>query len=121
VKSSGSIRPSWPEPAGRESVSPPRSISPAEQAGIQRGDLIVEFNGHKIDQVHKLPPLAEHIGDEKRGYYTGWLQTSPTLGIVVPLAMIIGTRTYLGNDAFTEATAGAAVWCQSSPPRPICP
>src|SRR5260370_1028131 len=27
--------------------------------------------------------VAEHIADEKRGYYTGWLQTSPTLGIVV--------------------------------------
>ncbi len=46
--------------------------------------------------------VAEHIADEKRGYYTGWLQTSPTLGIVLSLAVIIGTRTYLGNDAFTE-------------------
>src|SRR5215211_5794271 len=46
--------------------------------------------------------VAEHIADEKRGYYTGWLQTSPTLGIVVSLAVIIGTRTYLGNDAFNE-------------------
>src|SRR6266478_5660915 len=44
--------------------------------------------------------VAEHVPDEKRGYYTGWLQTSPTLGIVVSLAVIIGTRTYLGNDAF---------------------
>ena len=24
--------------------------------------------------------VAEHVTDEKRGYYTGWLQTSPTLG-----------------------------------------
>ena len=46
--------------------------------------------------------VAEHISDEKRGYYTGWLQTSPTLGIVVSLAVIIGTRTYLGVDAFNE-------------------
>src|SRR5437016_4657297 len=46
--------------------------------------------------------VAEHIEDEKRGYYTGWLQTSPTLGIVVSLATIIGIRTYLGNDAFNE-------------------
>jgi serine protease Do len=29
--------------------------SPAARAGLQRGDLIVAFNGHKIDQVHKLP------------------------------------------------------------------
>src|SRR5262245_63773256 len=44
--------------------------------------------------------VAEHIEDEKRGYYTGWLQTSPTLGIVVSLATIIGIPTYLGVDAF---------------------
>jgi len=36
--------------------------------------------------------VAEHIEDEKRGYYTGWLQTSPTLGI----------RTYLGVEAFND-------------------
>jgi MFS family permease len=46
--------------------------------------------------------VAEHIADEKRGYYTGWLQTSPTLGIVLSLAVIIGTRTYLGVDTFND-------------------
>ena len=46
--------------------------------------------------------VAEHIEDEHRGYYTGWLQTSPTLGIVVSLATIIGIRTYLGIDAFND-------------------
>src|SRR6266705_3035507 len=44
--------------------------------------------------------VAEHVPDESRGYYTGWLQTSPTLGIVVSLAVIIATRSYFGNDAF---------------------
>jgi len=44
--------------------------------------------------------VAEHVSDERRGYYTGWLQTSPTLGIVVSLAVIIGCRTYFGNDVF---------------------
>src|SRR5512132_2092273 len=44
--------------------------------------------------------VAEHVEDQHRGYYTGWLQTSPTLGIVVSLAVIIATRTYFGNDAF---------------------
>ena len=33
--------------------------------------------------------VAEHVSDERRGYYTGWLQTSPTLGIVVSLVVII--------------------------------
>ncbi len=46
--------------------------------------------------------VAEHISDEKRGYYTGWLQTSPTLGIVVSLGVIIGTRTYLGTQTFND-------------------
>src|SRR5256712_9528473 len=44
--------------------------------------------------------VAEHVSDERRGYYTGWLQSSRTLGIVVSLAVIIGCRTYFGNDAF---------------------
>jgi MFS family permease len=44
--------------------------------------------------------VAEHAPDEKRGYYTGWLQTSPTLGIVVSLAVIAVTRELLGADAF---------------------
>jgi len=44
--------------------------------------------------------VAEYAPDEKRGYYTGWLQTSPTLGIVVSLAVVVGTRQLLGTDAF---------------------
>src|ERR1051325_8688695 len=44
--------------------------------------------------------VAEHAPDEKRGYYTGWLQTSPTLGIVVSLAVIIVTREIVGTEAF---------------------
>jgi MFS family permease len=46
--------------------------------------------------------VAEHVSDERRGYYTGWLQTSPTLGIVVSLATIIGIRTWLGVEAFND-------------------
>jgi MFS family permease len=44
--------------------------------------------------------VAEHVSDRRRGYYTGWLQTSPTLGIVVSLAVIILTRQYFGNAEF---------------------
>jgi len=46
--------------------------------------------------------VAEHVSDARRGYYTGWLQTSPTLGIVVSLAVILGCRTYWGNDVFND-------------------
>jgi MFS family permease len=44
--------------------------------------------------------VAEHVEDEKRGYYTGWLQTSPTLGIVLSLIVIFVTRWYFGEAAF---------------------
>ena len=44
--------------------------------------------------------VAEHVEDKHRGYYTGWLQTSPTLGIVLSLVVIIAARTYFGNDVF---------------------
>jgi MFS family permease len=46
--------------------------------------------------------VAEHVADERRGYYTGWLQTSPTLGIVLSLIVIIATRTYFGEATFNE-------------------
>src|SRR5216117_1005772 len=44
--------------------------------------------------------VAEYAPDDKRGYYTGWLQKSPTLGIVVSLAVIIVTRELLGTTAW---------------------
>src|ERR1700737_3889743 len=46
--------------------------------------------------------VAEHVSDERRGYYTGWLQTSPTLGIVVSLGVIIAVRTYFSDQVFNE-------------------
>jgi MFS family permease len=46
--------------------------------------------------------VAEHVSDERRGYYTGWLQTSPTLGIVLSLAVIIASRTYFSNEVFDD-------------------
>src|SRR5438094_3398306 len=44
--------------------------------------------------------VAEHVSDERRGFYTGWLQTSPTLGIVVALAVVLGTRAGFGEEVF---------------------
>ena len=46
--------------------------------------------------------VAEHVSDERRGYYTSWLQTSPTLGIVLSLLVIIVSRTHLGEAAFND-------------------
>src|SRR5690349_6001809 len=44
--------------------------------------------------------VAEHVSDERRGFYTGWLQTSPTLGIVVALAVVLGVRGGFGEEVF---------------------
>jgi MFS family permease len=44
--------------------------------------------------------VAEHVSDLRRGFYTGWLQTSPTLGIVLSLVVIIATQTILGAEKF---------------------
>ena len=46
--------------------------------------------------------VAEHVPEDRRGYYTGWLQTSPTLGIVLSLIVIIVTRTYFGEKVFND-------------------
>ena len=46
--------------------------------------------------------VAEHVSDERRGYYTGWLQTSPTLGIVVSLVVIIAARRWFGDAVFND-------------------
>ncbi len=32
--------------------------SPAEKAGLERGDIIIEFDGKKIDDYHTLPPTV---------------------------------------------------------------
>src|SRR3974377_1826361 len=49
-----------------------------------------------------IPYLAEDRPAARRGYYTGWLQTSPTLGIVLSLIVIIATRTYFGEKVFND-------------------
>src|ERR1700736_2359946 len=46
--------------------------------------------------------VAEHVPEDRRGYYTGWLQTSPTLGIVLSLIVIIATRSYFGEAVFSD-------------------
>jgi MFS family permease len=44
--------------------------------------------------------VAEHAPPGKRGFYTSWIQTTATLGLFAALLVVIGTRTWLGEDAF---------------------
>ena len=46
--------------------------------------------------------IAEHAPEGKRGLYTSWIQTTATLGLFVSLGVILGTRTWVGEDAFKE-------------------
>ncbi len=45
--------------------------------------------------------IAEHAPDGKRGFYTSWIQTTATMGIVAALAVILICRLSLGDQAFT--------------------
>jgi MFS family permease len=44
--------------------------------------------------------VAEHVPDAQRGFYTSFIQTTATLGFFVSLAIIGGTRLWLGPEAF---------------------
>jgi MFS family permease len=44
--------------------------------------------------------VAENSAPGKRGFSTSWIQTTATLGLFAALLVVIGTRTYLGEDAF---------------------
>jgi MFS family permease len=45
--------------------------------------------------------IAEHAPDGKRGFYTSWIQTTATMGIVAALAVILICRLALGDADFT--------------------
>ena len=46
--------------------------------------------------------VAEHAPPGRRGYYTAWIQTTATVGLMISLIVILGTRTTLGEKAFAE-------------------
>lgn len=45
--------------------------------------------------------VAEHAPPGKRGAHTAWIQTTATLGLFLSLMVILGTRTAMGEEAFT--------------------
>ncbi len=46
--------------------------------------------------------VAEFAPANKRGQYTSWIQTTATLGLFAALLVVIGTRTWTGEDAFKD-------------------
>ncbi|HME37910.1 MAG TPA: MFS transporter [Steroidobacteraceae bacterium] len=44
--------------------------------------------------------VAEHALPAHRGYYTSWLQTTSTIGLLLSLLVILTCRLTLGDDAF---------------------
>jgi MFS family permease len=44
--------------------------------------------------------VAEHVPDNKRGYYTSYIQTTATLGFFLSMGVIGSTRLLMGEEAF---------------------
>jgi len=46
--------------------------------------------------------VAEHVPDEKRGFYTSFIQITATLGLFVSLAVILLVQNAMSREAFTS-------------------
>lgn len=46
--------------------------------------------------------VAEHVPDSRRGFYTGFIQTTATIGLFVSLIVILVTRKLTGEVAFAS-------------------
>jgi MFS family permease len=46
--------------------------------------------------------VAEHVPDNKRGYYTSFIQTTATIGFFLSMAVIGTTRTLFGEEKFAD-------------------
>src|SRR5271165_2202772 len=46
--------------------------------------------------------VAEHAPPGKRGYYTSWIQTTATVGLFMALLLILGIRSWMGEEAFGD-------------------
>jgi MFS family permease len=46
--------------------------------------------------------VAEHAPAQRRGFYTGWIQTTASLGLLLALLASVGLRSALGEEAFAD-------------------
>jgi MFS family permease len=44
--------------------------------------------------------VAEHVPDEKRGFYTSFIQITASFGLLISLAVVIGLQTWMSKEAF---------------------
>jgi MFS family permease len=44
--------------------------------------------------------VAEHVPDDRRGFYTSFIQITATLGLFLSLGVILGVRLVIGEEAF---------------------
>ena len=44
--------------------------------------------------------VAEHAPNNRRGFYTSWIQTTATLGLLLSLMVILAVRSWTGEAAF---------------------
>jgi predicted MFS family arabinose efflux permease len=69
--------------------------------------------------------VAEHAPPDKRGAHTAWIQTTATMGLLLSLMVILGTRTALGEESFqawgwripfllSSVLLGLSVWIRMS-------
>src|SRR6202008_4137552 len=50
--------------------------------------------------------VAEHVPDNKRGFYTSFIQITATLGLFVSLAVILLVQNMMSKDNFGKAWGG---------------
>ena len=46
--------------------------------------------------------VAEHVPDNKRGYWTSFIQTNATVGLLISLGVILSVRLTFGEEAFND-------------------
>jgi MFS family permease len=54
--------------------------------------------------------VAEHVPDNRRGFYTSFIQITATLGLFLSLAVILSVQNTMSADQFAGKTEGFAGW-----------
>ncbi|MBA3600206.1 MAG: MHS family MFS transporter [Acidobacteria bacterium] len=54
--------------------------------------------------------VAEHVPDNRRGFYTSFIQITATLGLFLSLAVILAVQNTMSADQFAGKTEGFAGW-----------